>query len=61
MVIGLLQHQDKELVDENTILPAAWKLLTCSAVGSTTLQDLDVEKGRGDPPALLDVCFKPLT
>jgi hypothetical protein len=36
-------------------------IATCLAGGWTTLQDLDVGKGRGDPPAFSDFRFKPLT
>ena len=46
---GLLQHRDKEIVEESYNLSVAQKWLTCSAGGSTTLQDPDVRGGKVDP------------
>jgi hypothetical protein len=46
---GLLQPKDKEFVDGNYNLSVAQKWLTCSAGGSTTLQDPDVRGGKEDP------------
>jgi hypothetical protein len=44
-----------------TILPAAWRLLTCSVSGSMTLQDVDVGGRKGDPLPFSNVRSEPLT
>jgi hypothetical protein len=44
----LLQHQDKELVDESHNLASSLEVADPFAGGSTTLQELDAGEGKGD-------------